>query len=408
MDERDDRGLDRRDFLIRGAGALGAGLLGTAGASAFAADGEPRVRRYVPLGRTGMEISDISFGSSRTSNPDVVRHAFERGVNYFDSADGYKGGDSEEAIGEALAGFRDRVFITSKTKAGADAERGEMMKALEGSLRRLRTDYVDVYFNHAVNDVDRMANEEWDEFTEAAKKQGKIRFRGMSGHAGRLVECLRYSLDNGLVDVILVAYNFGQDPAFHQKMFNAFDFVTLQPELPPVLARAHREGVGVVAMKTLMGARANDMRPYEKGGSTFAQAAFQWTLSNPDVDALVISMKKPEQIDEYLGASGAVGVGRGEQRLLEAYAAMNGARYCQHGCDRCAASCPAGVSISEVLRTRMYDVDYGDPELARRDYAQLGAGASACLTCAAAPCAGACPNGIPIPDFTRDASRRLG
>jgi Fe-S oxidoreductase len=66
------------------------------------------------------------------------------------------------------------------------------------------------------------------------------------------------------------------------------------------------------------------------------------------------------------------------------------------------------VSISEVLRTRMYDVDYGDPELARRDYAQLGAGAGACLTCAAAPCAGACPNGIPIPDFTRDAARRLG
>jgi predicted aldo/keto reductase-like oxidoreductase len=384
MSERDDRGLDRRDFLIRGAGALGAGLLGTAGASAFAADGAPRVRRYVPLGRTGMEISDISFGSSRTSDPDVVRHAFERGVNYFDSAEGYKDGDSEEAIGAGLAGVRDKVFITSKTKADADAKRGEMMTALEGSLRRLRTDTIDVYFNHAVNDVDRMGNEEWHEFTAAAKKQGKIRFRGMSGHAGRLVE------------------------AFHQKMFNAFDFVTLQPELPPVLARAHREGVGVVAMKTLMGARANDMRPYESGGSTFAQAAFKWTLSNPDVDALVISMKEPKQIDEYLGASGAVDVGRADRRLLETYAAMNGARYCQHGCDRCSASCPAGVSISEVLRTRMYDVDYGDPELARRDYAQLGAGAGACLACAAAPCAGACPNGLPIPDFTRDAARRLG
>jgi Fe-S oxidoreductase len=66
------------------------------------------------------------------------------------------------------------------------------------------------------------------------------------------------------------------------------------------------------------------------------------------------------------------------------------------------------VAISEVLRTRMYDVDYGDRDLARRDYAQLGAAASPCLSCAAPACAGACPNGIPIPTLTRDAARRLG
>jgi predicted aldo/keto reductase-like oxidoreductase len=408
MAERDTPGLDRRDFLIRSAGALGAGVLGAAGASALAAPPEPQVRRYAPLGRTGMKVSDISFGSSRTRDPEVVRHAFERGVNYFDSAEGYKGGASERAIGEALRGVRDRVYLTSKTKAGVKARRAEMMEALEGSLRRLRTDYVDVYFNHAVNDADRMRNEEWHAFTERAKEQGKIRFRGMSGHGGRLVECLEVALDHQLVDVILVAYNFGQDPAFHQKLLNRLDFVTLQPDLPPLLTRAHREGVGVVAMKTLMGARANDMRPYEQGGATFSQAAFRWVLSNPDVDALVISMKRPEQIDEYLGASGEGPPGRSELRLLEGYAARNGARYCQHGCGRCEASCPDGVPISEVLRTRMYDVDYGDRELARRDYAQLGAGASPCLGCAQPACAGACPNGIPIASLTRDAARRLG
>ena len=283
-----------------------------------------------------------------------------------------------------------------------------MMEALEGSLRRLRTDHVDVYFNHAVNDLDRMRNEEWAEFTQLARKQGKIRYRGMSGHAGQLVECLKFSLDNQLVDVILVAYNFGQDPAFYQRAASRFDFIALQPDLPPVLARAHREGVGVVAMKTLMGARANDMRPYEREGSTFSQAAFRWTLSNPDVDALIISMNNAGQIDEYLGASGAENVSRSDLHLLEGYAAMNGARYCQHGCDVCEGSCPSGVAISEVLRTRMYDVDYRDSELARDDYAMLGRGASPCLSCTAVPCAGACPIGIPIADFTRDAAQRLG
>jgi predicted aldo/keto reductase-like oxidoreductase len=406
MSERDERGIDRRNFLLRGAAGV-AGLLGASGLDAIGADSEARVRRYAPLGKTGLEISDISFGSSRTSDPAVVRLAFERGVNYFDSAEGYKGGDSETAIGEALHDVRDRVFLTSKTKAGADATGAEMMKALEGSLARLRTDYVDVYFNHAVNDVDRMRNEEWAEFTERAKQQGKIRFRGMSGHAGKLVECLKFSLDNGLLDVMLVAYNFGQDPAFYARMLNTFDFVTLQPDLPPLLARAHAEGVGVVAMKTLMGGRANDMRPYETPGSTFAQAAFRWTLSNSDVDALVISMKSAADVDEYLGASGARATSAADLRLLAGYAARNGARYCQPGCDVCADSCPLGVDISEVLRTRMYDIDYGDRDFARRDYAQLANDASPCLDCTATPCAGACPNGIPIPQSTRQTALRL-
>jgi predicted aldo/keto reductase-like oxidoreductase len=407
MSERKKIGIGRRDFLLRGA-AGAVGLWGTGGIPAWADAAEPRVRRYKPLGATGMKISDISFGSSRMKNADVVRHAFERGVNYFDSAEDYKGGKSESAIGEALHDVRDRVYITSKTQAGPDAKRDEMMEALEGSLRRLRTDYVDVYFNHAVNDVDRMRNEEWAEFTEMAVKQGKIRFRGMSGHAGRLVECLDYALDEKLVDVVLVAYNFGQDPAWYQRLATSMDFIALQPDLPPVLARAHRLGVGVVAMKTLMGARANDMRPYEREGSTFPQAAFRWVLSNPDVDALVVSMKKPDQVDEYLGASGTGRVTGRDMRLLEAYAALNGARYCQHGCSVCESSCPAGVPIAEVLRTRMYDVDYADRSFAREEYAKLDRDASPCLACTGEPCAGTCPNGIPIPDFTRDAGRRLG
>jgi len=407
--KRETVGLDRRDFLVGGASALGGTLLGAGAAGAEEpADATPRVRRYAPLGKTGMKISDISFGSSRMRDAKTVRYAYEHGVNYFDSAEGYKGGASEEAIGEALHDVRDRVFLTSKTKAESGARRAEMMTALEGSLRRLRTDYVDVYFNHAVNDVERMRNPEWAEFTELAKKQGKIRFRGMSGHGGHLVECLDFSLDNQLVDVVLVAYNFGQDPAFYQKMLTSFDFIALQPGLPDVLKRAHARGVGVVAMKTLMGARANDMRPYEEGGATFAQAAFRWTLSNPDVDALVISMNSPDMVDEYLGASGATRTSLRELSLLGSYARLFGADYCQHGCGICESSCPLGVPISEVLRTRMYEVDYRDHALARDDYAKLGAAASPCLTCAEPACASACPNLIPIPERTRDAARRLG
>ncbi len=395
--------MDRRDFLRMGAGAA----LGLTGAAAQSTEPAPRIRRLVRLGRTELHISDISFGSSSSSDPRLVHHALERGINYFDTAESYRWGNSEEAIGEALRGRRDQVMIASKSKAGARDTRAEMMRALEGSLRRLRTDYVDVYFNHAVNDVQRMQNQEWWEFTELARRQGKIRFRGMSGHGSRLVECLDYAIDKDLVDVILVAYNFAQDPDFYDRLRHSFHFVDLQPELPRVLEKAQGKDVGVLAMKTLMGARLNDMRPYERPGATFAQAAFRWALASPHVDGVLISMTGKAEIDEYVGGSGEPQVSREDLYLLGVYAQLQAAKYCQHGCGVCESSCPEDVPIAEVLRTRMYEVDYRDHLLARADYANLGTGAAACLSCRHQACLGACPLGIPIAAFTRDAAERL-
>ena len=399
--------MDRRRFLEVGTGVT-AGLAGVGlGPGASRADA-PRIQRYVTLGNTGLRVSDISFGSSRSSDPRLVRHAAARGITYFDTAESYRGGRAEEAIGEALRGERDRYVIASKHKAWGGETRRQMQAALEGSLRRLRTDYLDIYFNHAVNDVRRLQNPEWAEFTERAIRDGKIRFRGMSGHGGALVECLDYALDHDLADVVLLAWNFAQDPSFYERLRAQLHYVALQPELGRAIERASVQGVGVIAMKTLMGARINDMRPYESGGATFSQAAFRWVLSGPHVDGLIVSMTSTADIDEYVAASGSGPIGAADVRLLARYAARQGSRYCRHGCNACEERCPAGVEISEVLRTRMYDVDYRDPVLARTDYAALGAGARACLSCDGTPCLGACPHGVPIPVFTRDAAARLG
>jgi len=97
-----------------------------------------------------------------------------------------------------------------------------------------------------------------------------------------------YALDHDLVDVILCAYNFGQDPSFFERLTTRMDFVAVQPDLPRVLAKAREKNVGLVAMKTLRGARLNDMRPYEWDKATFAQAALRWVLAGTRVDALVI------------------------------------------------------------------------------------------------------------------------
>ena len=356
------------------------------------------VKQYRRLGRTNLKISDISMGTSRLRSGEeyLVDHALERGVNYFDSAESYTRGQSETVLGNALKGKRDSVYLVSKTLLGASTSASTMMHDLEGSLRRLQTDYVDIYMNHAVNNVDVVGNPEWFEVVDQAKQQGKIRFTGVSGHAGRLIECLDYAIDEDMIDVMLVGYNFGQDPKFYEGITRGFDRIATLPDLPRVIAKAKQKDIGVVAMKTLMGARLNDMREYEQAGATFAQAAFSWTLSNSDVDALIISMTSKENIDEYLGASGVNTVTADARRLLDTYAQLNGANYCKHACNQCSGACPYGVPISDVLRTRMYATDYQDVTFARDEYALLTTDASACLSCSGQPCQDACPNGIDI------------
>jgi len=128
--------IGRREFLKRGVLAgVGVSILPLAGSASAAIEAAaPRVRRYSTLGRTGLKISDISFGASRLTSgqEDLVRHAFDSGVNYFDSADTYTDGESETTIGNALKGKRDKVFLTSKQMAQADDKRDAMMQTLGG------------------------------------------------------------------------------------------------------------------------------------------------------------------------------------------------------------------------------------------------------------------------------------
>jgi predicted aldo/keto reductase-like oxidoreductase len=206
---------------------------------------------------------------------------------------------------------------------------------------------------------------------------------------------------------VLVAYNFGQDPAFHERLTRGLDLVAVQPDLPRVLRKARAKGVGVVAMKTLRGGRLNDMRPYEGSGATFAQSALRWVLAGGLADALVVTMQSPAAVDEYLGASGWTRTARGDAALLALYDERFGATQCRYGCRACEGACPAGVPVAEVLRARMYAEDYGAPNLAREAWAASGGAASACLSCTGRPCLGACPHGVPIAELTARTAARF-
>ena len=376
-------------FLVGEAPEAGAQSAGWAGST---------VKRYRALGRTGFGMSDVSFGCAGLADPAVARLAVERGISYFDTSPDYSRTGSEQALGEGIRGFpRDRLFVASKlcTADGhlaSDTPVPKVIQAVEGSLRRIGTDYLDLAHIHAVNTLERLMAPNLHEAFDRLREAGKVRFLGVSSHTPDLETVMRFAVESGRFDVIMVAYNFEN-----------------WPDLGSIFARARERGVGVVAMKTLKGAHHSHLAgftPTER--ESFAQAAFKWVLSNEDVSGLVVSISRLEQVDEYLFASGQAPT-PDDVALLEKYDRLVARTYCRPGCGACLGQCPHDVPVDDVLRYRMYFESYGREKEAMRLYAALDPArrADRCLGCDA-PCAKACPFGIPIRERMLEADRMLG
>ncbi|MCA9510422.1 MAG: aldo/keto reductase, partial [Myxococcales bacterium] len=356
-----------------------------------------RVRAYRRLGRTGFEVSDVSLGSGRiagsTNGEAIARAAIERGVNYFDTSPDYSEAGSELVLGRAIQGRRDRMFLATKFctptgHLGAQASVGEYVRVVEDSLRRLQTDYVDLVHIHSCDSVERLMAENAHEAFDRLREQGKARFLGFSSHTPNLVDVADRAIESGRFDVMMLAYHHGA-----------------WPHLADVIARAARADVGVVAMKTLKGARHKGMEAFRGETDAYSQAAFKWVLSNPDVACLVVSFFELQHVDEYLYASGRA-LEEHDVALLERYDREIAGVHCYAHCGDCLDACPLDVPIADVLRHRMYFEDYGTQKLAMQEYARLERDASVCVGCAA-PCAGACPHGLPLQERLVDAHRML-
>ena len=152
--------------------------------------------------------------------------------------------------------------------------------------------------------------------------------------------------------------------------------------------------MGVVAMKTLKGAKHRGLANFQPYADSYAQAALRWTLANPDVSCAVISFFELQHVDEYLAASGRP-LTEQDLAVLREYDRQIAGSYCGPHCGACLDSCPEGLPIHDVLRYRMYFEDYGWEKEGLRRYAALAKDASVCLGCSA-PCTGTCPVGIDI------------
>src|SRR5271169_5767852 len=339
--------MKRRDFLK--VAALTAATVAAPPLHAETVADIPSVKSYREIGKTGLKMSDISFGGGKLSAPSMMLRAVDSGINYFDTAPDY--GMSEKTIGEAMGKIqRDKIIITSKLcnpnpypgHLPLGTKKKDYIAAAEGSLSRMKTDYLDFIFVHAIGEMSkdlesekkRLLDNEMLEAVAALKQAGKVRFLGTSSHGpGNMEELLMTAVTSGHFDVVMPSFNFMKFP-----------------KLPEVMKEAYKRKVGVIAMKTLAGAK--DMNMNAKG-EEISHAAFKWVLKHPEVSGLIVTMKTASDMELYLKASGAKFTAA-DQDVLDRYARLYGSEYCRTGCGECEKSCAQGVEIASVMRYRMY------------------------------------------------------
>lgn len=340
---------------------------------------------YRTLGKTGLPVAVVSFGVMRLNEPAVLFKALDIGINFFDTAHAYQNGNNERMLGKVAKAYgRDKMFIA--TKAHPFALRKEVPEKLkefakksidekfEESLRRLQTDYVDVFYVHNILDKSWLLNQELLAFVEKIKKQGKARFIGMSIHDEQCyVDAISETMKAPVYDVVLASLNF-KSPKEHIE----------------ILQKVRKANLGVVAMKTQAGG-------YQQGATETVsshQAALKWVLDKDFVDCAIPGMVNMEQLEENVKAVGKK-VTWSDRKILHSYYQSIKERYCV-SCGSCTGSCSGQVAISAVNRTLMYYEGYGDFELGRRAYHELNdrMNGASCEGCTLPTCL--CVNGIKI------------
>jgi len=303
--------------------------------------------KYARLGETGLTVSRLALGSMTfgtiTEGPfastfkvrdqaganELVARAIDRGVNFFNSADVYAGGESEQMLGKAIGARRKDVVIATKVgnRMGpalidTGLSRSHILAAVEGSLMRLGTDYIDVYLVHKVDVLTPM--EETIEALETLVRQGKVRYVGFSNWPAWLA-----------AKAVGVQRARGWSPFRAAEVYYSLVGRDLEHELVPFCADA---GIGVMVWSPLAGGflsgkytRANpkgdagarlaafEFLPYDrergydlielvqtiarKHDAQPAQVALAWLLTRPTVSTLLVGAASVKQLDENLGAA---------------------------------------------------------------------------------------------------------
>ena len=385
--------VDRRSFLKLGAVASGV-VVGGCGAPEGSATAPSNFELgYRPLGGTGLEVSEVAFGAHGLDREDLMRAALDAGINTFCVSGDYLDGMEEKALGEAMSALGSRrekvVIVTGTTFHHGTSSTQRVLDEIDASLRRLRTDHIDVFLNGEVRSPSDLRVDALYEAFELARKAGKVGHLGLSSHAGGMQACLNAAIDNPQIEVFFIKY----------------DFVSY-PDQEAILRRAAERGIGTMVFKTNAGGRQREIKDLEAGGLSFPQATVKWALTNPDVSSVAVSMTNFDTIRQFTSEVNT-GVSAAEVAMMRRYADEMYDKYCRF-CGECEASCPHGVAVADINRHAMYFSYYGREKEAMQRYRSLSGrcSAEACDGCNG-PCDAACPFDRSVRTELMEAHRRL-
>jgi predicted aldo/keto reductase-like oxidoreductase len=406
--DRKTVGFTRRDFVktvgLAGIAVAGAGVSGAIAApepQSGAAKATTMPKRT--LGKTGAEVSILNLGGmfDTINNQLLLKQALKWGVTMWDTAEAYGNGLSEEGMGRFFARnpeARKEIFLVTKLVP----KEGNLTERLDKGLKRLKTDYVDLFFIHAITGIDQMtpAFKAW---AAEMKQAGKIKSFGFSTHTN-MADCLAGAARLDWIDAVMMTYNFQ---------------VMHDPKMQEAVKACEKAGVGLVAMKSMGGgpgakktageAKLEMAEKFLKRGFTDKQAKLKIVWETPQIASLCSQMPNLTTLMANVAAArDQVKLSREEVESLRRYALETQCDYCA-GCGSiCQAAVGGAVPVSEVMRCLMYHRYYGEPELARETFAGLPEEVRQQLTAVDYSRAEqACPQRLAIAQLMRQAAEML-
>ena len=414
-----DSSLSRRDVL-RAAGALGAAAVmggaalgqvrpGLPGATPTSAPGEAASQPVqVPtrvFGRSGVKVSILALGGifDILNNQVALHQALRHGVTYWDTANGYNGGNSELGIGNFLGENPQRrkdLFLV--TKSGNHDAAG-LDEHLALSLERMKTDHVEMFFIHNLKGAREIQQHgaEWKQWAQRQRDAGKIKLFGFSAHT-RQEEAMLEAAKTDYIDGIMLTYNFR---------------VMGKPRMKEAIAACHDAGIGLTAMKT-MALRTNrepTTQPQEKAlvdqlvakGCSPEQGCLKVVWENPAIASICTLMPNLAILQaDVQAATDGIALSAGDRRLMQEYAQATCGGYCA-ACGTC-QDLAGGLPVPDVMRWLMYARSYGELARARQEFAQLPSAVRGALAGADFSAAQRrCPQGMPIAQLIRSACEEL-
>lgn len=366
---QDKKDLINRRSLLKSLGVVGLGSVIAKAEDIAPKENKPKKDKnpQVPtrlLGKTGASVSILSLGTmfNVIENQIMLRKCLQWGVNYWDTAYWYSGGNSEIGIGKFFKKNpekRKEVFLVSKASGAKNAEEAE--QKLQESLKRLNTDYIDLYYGvHVLNDISQMTDEliKWG---ESAKKRKLIKHFGFSTHKNMADNLMAASKMKG-IDAILSTYNFR---------------LTKDQKMQDAIQACHEAGIGLTAMKTqgLKIESSEDKKLAEhflKRGFTEGQAKIKLVLEDKRIASVCVGRGNLSHLIQNIAAVlDKTKLAKEDFDFFEQYAQETCNGYCTacgHICDGALSNSPY---TSEILRYMMYYNSYGEPDYAKELFAKI-------------------------------------